>query len=176
MWREALATIPPAILSRVGTLQVRLLDDPGFGSRWRRLPDELEIEVDQQGVEEHDLAMEVLLCVGQALWETTTPAEREAWLRLVGREIEEGVEGDLDEDALLEKRALLGGAESARSRRRLLRYAGASFASTVAEWIHSRWHEVEVREGPEHLPAECIERRWDLMERWFGRYNEVHDA
>lgn len=111
--------------------------------------------------------MEVLLCVGQALWETTTPAEREAWLRVIGAEIEAGVEGEIDEDALREKQALLGGLESARSRRRLLRYAGASFASTAAEYVHTRWHDVTVREGPEHLPARWLKVRLELMQRWF---------
>jgi len=163
MIEEAVGALPETIAERVGRLQVRLEQEPGFGSQWRRTEGDLEITVATEGVEEHDVAMEVLLCVGQALWEVTTPAEREAWLRVIGEEIEAGVEGEIDEDALREKRALLGGQVSAASRRRLLRYAGASFASTVAEYVHSRWHEVTVREGPEHLPEEWLRRRWRVI-------------
>lgn len=168
MVEEAVEALPETITNRVGAVRVRLEREPGFGSRWERTEEGLQVVVATEGVEEHDIAMEVLLCVGQALWETTTPAEREAWLRVIGEEIEAGVEGEIDEDALVEKRALLGGGLSARSRRRLLRYAGASFASTVAEWVHSRWHEVTVREGPEQLPAEWLRRRWEVLERWLG--------
>jgi len=165
--REALAALPEAMAARVGAVRVRLQADPGFGSSWRRSDEGLEIVAATEDVEEHDVALEVLLCIGQAVWGTTTPAEREAWLRLIGEEIEAGVEGEIDEDALLEKRALLGGRFSARSRRRLLRYAGASFASTAAEYVHSLWHEVELREGPDHLPAPCVTQRFQLLERWF---------
>lgn len=162
---EAVAAMPETMAKRVGPVRVRLEPDPGFGSHWRRTADGLEITVATDGVEEHDVAMEVLLCVGQALWEVTTPAEREEWLRVIGEEIEAGVEGEIDEDALREKRALLGGPVSAASRRRLLRYAGASFASTVAEYVHSRWHEVKVIEGPEQLPEDWLRRRWQVIEK-----------
>lgn len=162
---EAVAAMPETMAKRVGPVRVRLEPDPGFGSHWRRTADGLEITVATDGVEEHDVAMEVLLCVGQALWEITTPAEREGWLRVIGEEIEAGVEGEIDEDALREKRALLGGPVSAASRRRLLRYAGASFASTVAEYVHSRWHEVKVIEGPEQLPEDWLRRRWQVIEK-----------
>jgi len=167
MIEEALEALPETMAKRVGPVQVRLEREPGFGSQWRRTEEGLEITVATEGVEEHDVALEVLLCVGQALWEVTTPAEREEWLRVIGEEIGAEVEGEIDEDALVEKRALLGGQVSAASRRRLLRYAGASFASTVAEYVHSRWHEVTVREGPEHLPEDWLRRRWQVMERWF---------
>jgi xanthine/CO dehydrogenase XdhC/CoxF family maturation factor len=162
---EAVGALPETIVERVGRVRVRLEPDPGFGSHWRRTMEGLEITVATDGVEEHDVAMEVLLCVGQALWEVTTPAEREAWLRVIGDEIEAGVEGEIDEDALAEKRALLGGPVSAASQRRLLRYAGASFASTVAEYVHSRWHEVTVVEGPEQLPEDWLRRRWQVIEK-----------
>jgi hypothetical protein len=54
------------------------------------------------------------------------------------------VTGEIDEQALEEKRWLLSSAVLARSRNRLLRYAGASFASTAAEYVHCLWHDVTV--------------------------------
>jgi hypothetical protein len=150
MFQDALRAVPATITGRIGLCRVETVPDPGFGSSWRRTTDSLEITVATEDVEEHEVAMEVLLCVGQALWETTTPAEREAWLRVVIDEIDAGVEGEIDEDALREK------------------HAGASFASTVAEYVHSLWHDVTVREGPERLPARWVRQRFGLMKRWFG--------
>jgi hypothetical protein len=82
-------------------------------------------------------------------------------------EIEAGVSGEIDEEALAEKRALLGSRVSARSRRRLERYARASFAGTAAEYIHCLWHDVTVRSGPEHLPAPWLRRRLQMLAGWF---------
>lgn len=117
--------------------------------------------------EPHDLALEALLCLGQALWESTTAQERAAWLKLLDAEMCENVEGEIDEEALEEKRQLLGSRTLAGSARRLLRYAGVAFASTLAEYVHALWHDVTVRSGPEHLPAEWLRRRLELFERWF---------
>ena len=49
----------------------------------------------------------------------------------------------------------------------LERYAAASFAATVAEYIHSLWHDVAVRTETEHLPAPWLRRRLDMLARWF---------
>ena len=120
-----------------------------------------------EGVSHHDLALELLLCVGQALWERTIPGEREAYWKLLGEEIEEGVSGEIDEQALTEKSALLASRASARSRRRFDRYARASFAGTAAEYVHCLWHNVKVRRGPEHLSARWLRRRLEMLARWF---------
>src|SRR5262249_22012704 len=111
--------------------------------------------------------IEVLLCLGQALWERTTRAEREAWWRLLVAEIEVGVEGEIDEAALGEKRVLMGSRASARSSRRFQKYAGVSFAGSAAEYVHCLWHDVTIREGPEHLPAVWLQRRLEALARWF---------
>jgi hypothetical protein len=52
--------------------------------------------------------------------------------------------------------------------RRLQRYAGVSFASTAAEYIHCMWHDVTVRTGLEHLPAEWLRDRLEFMARFFS--------
>ena len=44
------------------------------------------------GIEDHDIAMELLLCVGQALWERLSDGElREYWL-VLDQEIRAGIE------------------------------------------------------------------------------------
>ncbi len=118
-------------------------------------------------MEPHDVAMEMLLCVGQILWEETAPAEQQQWLEQLRREIDAGVTGEIDDQALECKQRLLATAASARSRRRLTAYARASFAGTAAEYVHCFWHDVTIRTGPEHLPAEWLRARLQLLARWF---------
>jgi len=167
---SALRAVPPALARRVGRCDITLLEaleDPSVGSRWRRSASVLEIAVAACEVDPHDVALEILLCLGQAVWEEAPPAEQKAWLKMLREEIDAGVEGEIDEAALAEKRAMLASRTSARSRRRLERYACASFAATLAEYVHSLWHDVTVREGPEHLPAVWLHRRLETLARWF---------
>jgi hypothetical protein len=51
--------------------------------------------------------------------------------------------------------------------KRLTRYGRASFAGTVAEYVHCLWHEVTVRTGPDYLPVPPLRRRLELLARWF---------
>ncbi len=171
--RPAVRAAPGAMAQRVGDCRIVLtarLEGPTGGelsSRWSALGGSLEIVVATAGVSAHDVAIELLVCLGQALWEKTTRAEREAWWMLLGAEIEAGVEGEIDEAALREKRALLASRVSARSLRRFQKYAGASFAGSAAEYVHCLWHDVTIRTGPEHLPAPWLRRRLEMLARWF---------
>ena|SRR2546430_12785496 len=83
------------------------------------------------------------------------------------RTVRLGVSGEIDEEALKEKRALFSRRACARSRTHLERYACASFAGTVAEYVHCLWHDVTVRTGREHLPSVWLRRRLQLLARWF---------
>jgi hypothetical protein len=105
--------------------------------------------------------------LGQALWQKLTSEELRKYWRLLDSEFLAGVNGEIDEDALREKRALLGDRISAASGRRLERYGRASFAGTAAEYVHCLWHDVEVVSGPEHLPARQLRRRLELLSGWF---------
>lgn len=156
--------------ARLGACRVSVvgaLEQPEITSRWRRGPEQTEISVAFAELEPHDVAMELLLCLGQLLWEATTEEERAAWLEQLRREIEAGVQGEIDEQALEAKQRLLAGTASARSRRRLEDYARASFAGTAAEYVHCLWHDVTIRTGPEHLPARWLRARLELLARWF---------
>ena len=82
-------------------------------------------------------------------------------------EISMGIEGEIDEQALEEKRTLFKSRSHANSGRRLTRYGRSSFAGTAAEYVHSLWHEVTIRTGPDYLPALPLRRRLELMARWF---------
>ncbi len=168
--RPALEAVPPSLASRLGMCRVNLfpsLGGAGVTSRWSRSGNRLQIDLSVSSFEPHDLALELLMCIGQVVWESAAGQERAAWLKLLDGEISAGVEGEIDEETLEEKRRLLSSRALAASPRRLLRYAGAAFAATLAEYVHALWHDVTVRTGPEHLPPEWLRRRLALFERWF---------
>jgi hypothetical protein len=114
----------------------------------------------------HDIALELLVCVGQALWGKLSARELGDYWTLLDREIVEGVTGEIDERALDERRLLLKSRHS-RAGRQLARYGCASFAGTAAEYVHCLWHDVTVRTGPDHLPAPQLRRRLELLAQWF---------
>lgn len=167
--RPAIRAVPRSIARRLPPCFFLLLPslEEDIASQWKDTEDRLEITVSIEGVEPHDAAFELLVCLGQVLWERAMPAERRSWLALLGAEVEAGVNGEIDEDALRAKRELLCSRRPARSTRGLQRYAGASFASTAAEYIHCMWHDVTVRAGPEHLPGEWLRRRLEFMAKSF---------
>jgi len=168
--RPAVQAVPRAMATRLGVCRISLLPrlaDPDHSSRWRQTAAGFEIDVATGETEAHDLAMELLVCLGQGLWETAGYEEREAYLRLLGAELDAGVSGEIDEETFEQKRLLLSSPLLARSRRRLIAYARASFAGTAAEYVHCLWHDVVVRTGPEHLPAGSLRKRLELLAGWF---------
>jgi hypothetical protein len=166
--RPAVRAVPRAMAQRLPAC--RILVDPGLdasiASRWRDTDAYLEIALAASD-EDHAVALELLLCIGQALWERLAPEEREGWWRLLGAEIHAGTGGEIDEQALGEKRLLLKSRTGARSRRRLERWARASFAGTAAEYVHALWHDVTVRTGPEHLEPPALRARLERLAEWF---------
>ena len=166
--REALASVPAALARRLGAVQFDLrASEEEVASRWRWGKTGVEVEVNPNETSPHDCALELLTCLGQALWNSASAEERRAWLKLLREEIEAEVEGEIDERALREKRAMLSSRVLAASPRRMERYAEASFAGTAAEFVHSLWHEVTVQDGPDYLPLPWLRRRLGLFTRWF---------
>jgi len=167
--RPAVRAVPSSMAHRLGSCRISLLalPDSTATSQWTETDLGLEVCVTNSGLEEHDVAMELLLCLGQALWEKLTANELQEYWSLLSREILEGISGEIDEQALEEKRSLLASRFRSRNRERLERYGGASFAGTAAEYVHCLWHDVTVRTGPDHLPAPQLRRRLELLARWF---------
>jgi hypothetical protein len=166
----AVRAVPPCIGRRLMPCRIELvprLAGLNVTSRWRRSPDGLEIAMATTGIEPHDAALELLTCIGQALWDEARPEEAEGFLELLRRELVAGVSGEIDEAPLEQKRRLVASRESARSPERLRRYARASFAATVAEYVHALWHDVTVRTGSEYLPAESLRRRLEWIAERF---------
>jgi hypothetical protein len=154
---------------RLGSCRILLpaVAPAGVASRWTLTNDGLEVSVTTAGFEEHDVAMELLLCLGQGLWERLSDGELRAYWMLLDAEISMGTEGEIDEQAFEEKRRLLESRSHANDVERLAGYGRASFAGTVGEYVHCLWHEVTVRTGPDYLPAPALRLRLDLLARWF---------
>lgn len=167
--RPALLAIPSAVCARLGGISVELkgtLEVPDASSRWRLFGNGVLIEVATDECSPHDAAIEALLCAGQALWERITDRELGAWVATLSGEISAAVPGEIDEAPHGLKTALLATA-GRPSRQRMLEYARASFAATLAEYVHCLWHDVTVRSGPEHLPARFLRKRLELLAQWF---------
>ena len=168
--RPAVRAVPPVMARQIGFCRVRLagkLDGRAVASRWTDRAGEVEIEVAAGGREDHDAALELLLCLGQVLWTRLSGTQQKAYWLLLDGELRAGTPGEIDEDALRHKRALLAGHYSAASDSRLEHYGAASFAGTAAEYVHSLWHDVSVRPGPDFLPPRELRRRFELLSRWY---------
>ena len=167
--RPAVRAVPSSLARRLGSCRISLPSEvaSGVASRWTMANGGLEVSVTTVGIEEHDVAMELLLCLGQVLWERLSDGELRAYWMLLCDEISMGIEGEIDEQALEAKRSLFESRSHANNVKRLTGYARASFAGTVAEYVHCLWHEVTVRTGPDHLPVAPLRRRLELMARWF---------
>jgi len=167
--RPAVRAVPFAMARRLGccriSLQARV--DSTVTSEWTRTGDGLQVCVVISGLEEHDAAMELLLCLGQALWERLSGGELRAYWTVLEDEIRAGITGEIDEQALEEKRSLLAGPSGPGGWDRFGPYGRASFAGTAAEYVHCLWHDVTVRTGPDHLPASPLRRRLELLARCF---------
>src|SRR5215471_16575538 len=167
--RPAIHAVPSSMARRLGHCRIALIGqaEADVTSRWTATTSALEVSVATRGFEEHDIAMELLVCLGQALWERLSVAERSAYWTILRDEIDSGIEGEIDEQALAEKRSLLESPRGADSASHLESYGCSSFAGTAAEYVHCLWHDVSIRSGAHYLPADALRRRLILLERWF---------
>ncbi len=167
--RPAIHAVPRSLAARLGRCRLTLLpkfDDPARTSQWTSTRSGLEISAVAAG-EGHDVALEVLTCLGQALWERLSKVEESGYWRLLDAEILANIGGEMDEQALDAKRLLLEDRAHARDPRCLEQYGVASFAATAAEYVHCLWHDVTIRIGEEYLPAPQLRRRLESLARWF---------
>lgn len=168
--RPVARAIPPGMIRQFGCFRVSIvehLDRPSITSRWTLTDTGMEVSLAMTAGDGHDITLELLVCLGQALWEELSLSRRKAYWLLLDDEIGAGIPGEIDEEALKQKNLLLASRSSATSRRRLERYGSASFAGTAAEYIHSLWHDVSVRTGPRFVPAAQLRRRLELLARWY---------
>ena len=124
--RPAVRAIPSSMAGRLGSCRISLPEEvaAGVASQWTIADDGLEVTVTTAGIEEHDVAMELLLCLGQGLWERLADGELRAYRMLLCDEISMGIEGEIDEQALEEKRSLFESRSHANNAKRRLLWCG----------------------------------------------------
>src|ERR1017187_1562842 len=124
--RPAVRAVPCSMVRRLGSCRISLPAEvaSGVSSRWTITNGGLEVTVTAAGLEEHDVAMELLLCLGQGLWERLADGELRAYWMLLNDEISLGIEGQIDEQALEEKRSLFESRSHANNAKRRLLWCG----------------------------------------------------
>src|ERR1039457_6234962 len=86
--RPAVRAVPCSMARRLGPCRISLPAEvaSGVASRWTMTNGGLEVSVTAAGFEEHDVAMELLLCLGQGLWERLSDGELRAYWMLRSEE------------------------------------------------------------------------------------------
>jgi hypothetical protein len=185
MVREPAEAVPGSIAERLGKLRVLVVpfvacresgdavcfakpDGETHSAVWVETRDRIYLVLPCRELNAHDTGFEFLASLGELLWPRLSGNELDAYGRLLDEELRIGVTGEIDEEAYAAKQALLGGrVRHFRNREKLERYQNVSFVSTVAEYMHGLWHDVQVRVGPEHLPLPQLRRRMCLLAEFF---------
>ncbi len=184
MVREPVQAVPEGIAQRVGKLRVLIvpfiacLEAGDAVSRvkpagethtaaWVEERDQTTLLLAGRELDAHDTGFELLASVSELLRPRITAVEMERFAQNLEEELRQHILGEIDEDALAAKRALLSARHWRRNRGQFEGYRDISLVSTVAEYMHGLWHDVQIRVGPDHLPLAQLRRRLRLMAELF---------
>jgi len=184
MVREPAQAVPVAVAERVGLLRVLMVpyiacEETGdevcqakpqgetHTSAWVETSERTNLLLACREVDAHDTGFEFLASVAELLRPRLTTAELAAYDELLDEELRHGVRGEIDEESLSAKQALLAIRPWRRSRLQYEPYRDVSLVSTLAEYMHGLWHDVQIRVGPQHLPLQQLRRRMNLMSKLF---------
>jgi hypothetical protein len=182
--REPAQAVPAAVANRLGKLRVLIVPylacaEPGdlvsfvkpegetHTVVWLEANDQINLILAGRELTPHDVGFEFLAGIAELLGARLSPTERARYGRLLDEELQRGVTGEIDEDALGAKQRLLAYQTWRRRRTLFDRYGEMSFAGTLAEYMHGLWHDVQIRVGPEHLPLPALRHRLDLLAEMF---------
>ena len=185
MVREPAQAVPASAAKRLGKVRVLLVpyvecstsgDVVSFSkpkgethsSVWVEADERVHLILPCRELDAHDTGFEFLASIAELLHPRLESGELERYSRLLEEELQEGVSGEIDEDAVAAKQPLLKSRTVyRRGRSPFERYRDVSFVSTMAEYMHGLWHDVQVRVGPEHLPLPQLRRRMKLLAELF---------
>jgi len=184
MVREPAQAVPATIAQRIGKLRVLVVpyiacSDSGdvvyrlkpnaetHTAAWVETEQQINLLLSCRELDAHDTGFEFVASIAELLRPRLTSSELDRYTEFVHEEIRLRVRGDIDEEAFKAKQLLLEDRPWRRNRAHLERYRDISFVSTVAEYIHGLWHDVQIRVGPEHLPLPQLRRRMSLMAELF---------
>ena len=182
--REPAQAVPAGIAERIGPLRVLMVpyiacaesgdlvcaakpEGETHTAAWVETSERTSLLLACREVDAHDTGFEFLASVAELLRPRLSISELAAYDELLDEELRQGVRGEIDEEALTAKQALLAIRPWRRSRLQYEPYRDISLVSTVAEYIHGLWHDVQIRVGPQHLPLQQLRRRMTLMSKLF---------
>lgn len=121
------------------------------GNGARRRGPAIDLFIAIRDANAHDAGFELLSAVADLLTPRFSDDEFLSYARVLQQETGEGATGEIDDDALEAR-------DSADPD-----YVTVSLASTLAEYLHALWHDVEVRQGAGHLAPQFLRRRFELL-------------
>jgi hypothetical protein len=184
MVREPAQAVPAAIAQRLGKFRVLVVayiacregqdcvcrlkpQGETHTAAWVETPERLNLILPCRELDAHDTGFEFLASVGELLRPRLLKEEVDRYSQLLQEEIHLGVPGEIDEEARAAKQAFLSRHPGRRQRSQFEPYRDTSLVSTVAEYMHGMWHDVQIRVGPEHLPLPQLRARMKLMAEMF---------
>jgi hypothetical protein len=184
MVREPAQAVPAAIAERIGKLRALIVpylacSESGdlisftkpkgetHSSVWLEASGRTDLLLACRELDPHDTGFEFLATIGELLRPKLSSQELERYTQLLEDELEKSIGGEIDEETVAAKRPLLKNSSWRRSGAQFERYRDQSLISTVAEYMHGLWHDVQVRRGPEHLPVTQLRRRMNLLAEMF---------
>jgi len=182
--RETAAAIPNSIAQRIGLLRVLVVpyvacSPEGDLVSWTKPEGETHsavwLEADKithlvlpcRELDTHDTGFEFLASIAELLRPRLTEEELEKYTQMLEEELQAKVTGEIDEESLAAKQRLAAGRGRRPGHERFEEYRNVSLVSTVAEYMHGLWHDVQIRVGPEHLPLPQLRRRMTFLAELF---------
>jgi hypothetical protein len=183
--REPAQAVPGAVAKRLGPVRVLLVpyiacldggDVVSFSKPrseahtvvWIEARARTNILLACRELDAHDTGFEFLASIAELARPHLSEEELEQYSELLREELELEVPGEMDKEALAAKQALAGPRAARRRRTETFdQYRDLSLASTLAEYMHGLWHDVQIQTGPDHLPLPQLRRRIQWMAKIF---------
>jgi hypothetical protein len=191
MVREPMQAVPRRIVERLGKARLLLVpylaclesgDHVSYerpqgekhSSVWLEEEDRIDLLLSCRDLDAHDTGFELLATIAELLRARLTAEELDSYTRLLEDELRRGVPGEVDEEAREAKRPLLEHPIKRWPTKAFEAYRKVSLTSTLAEYMHGLWHDVQVHLGPEHLPIADLRRRMILLSELFPPNDGYH--
>ena len=184
MVREPAAAVPDVIAQRIGKLRVLIVPYIACTSEgdrvawtkpagethsavWAETAARVDLVLSCRELDAHDTGFEFLASVAELLRARLNATERDRYAKMIQEELRLRVPGEMDEDARASKRLVAAEGGRRPDADQLESYCDVSFVSTVAEYIHGLWHDVQIHVGADHLPVKHLHNRMRLLSEMF---------
>ncbi len=184
MVREPTDAVPESLATRVGKLRVIVVPYIGcfqsgdavcsakpsgetHSAVWIEADSRTNLVLACRELDAHDTGFELLASVAQLVIPKLTSGERSTYTKMIEEELHQRTPGEIDKEALVAKEAYLESRRRGGRTSQLEKYVEASLVSTLAEYMHGLWHDVQIRVGLEHLPVPQLHRRMTALAEIF---------